>query len=132
NSDSARHASELSERASDVAARGGSAVNSVVATMRDIAQSAGRIGEITNVIDSIAFQTNILALKPAVEAARASEHGRGFAVVAAEVRALAQRSANAAKEIKALIQDSTSRIAAGARQAGDAGVTVGDAVETIH
>lgn len=131
NADSAREASHLSERASDVAARGGKAVNSVVATMREIADSAGRIGEITNVIDSIAFQTNILALNAAVEAARASEHGRGFAVVAAEVRALAQRSANAAKEIKSLIQDSTTRIAAGARQAGEAGATVGDAVTQI-
>ncbi|HTJ95187.1 MAG TPA: methyl-accepting chemotaxis protein [Pararobbsia sp.] len=131
NSDSARQASQLSESASDVAARGGDAVNSVVATMREIAESAGRIGEITNVIDSIAFQTNILALNAAVEAARASEHGRGFAVVAAEVRALAQRSANAAKEIKALIHDSSSRIAEGARQAGEAGTTVGDAVAEI-
>ena len=131
NSDSARHASELSARASDVAERGGSAVNSVVATMRDIAESAARIGEITSVIDSIAFQTNILALNAAVEAARASEHGRGFAVVAAEVRALAQRSANAAKEIKQLIQDSTTKIAAGSRQASEAGTTVGDAVTQI-
>ncbi|CAM2151938.1 methyl-accepting chemotaxis protein [Pararobbsia alpina] len=131
NSESAREASSLSERASDVAARGGAAVNSVVSTMREIAESAARIGEITSVIDSIAFQTNILALNAAVEAARASEHGRGFAVVAAEVRALAQRSANAAKEIKALIQDSSARIAEGARQAGEAGTTVGDAVTEI-
>nr|WP_276313408.1 methyl-accepting chemotaxis protein [Pararobbsia silviterrae] len=131
NSDNARHASELSERASDVAARGGAAVNSVVSTMREISESAGRIGEITGVIDSIAFQTNILALNAAVEAARASEHGRGFAVVAAEVRALAQRSANAAKEIKTLIQDSMTRIAEGARQAGEAGTTVDDAVTQI-
>jgi methyl-accepting chemotaxis protein len=132
NSDSAHQARDLGQQASEVAARGGMAVNSVVTTMSEIADSAGRIGEITNVIDGIAFQTNILALNAAVEAARASEHGRGFAVVASEVRALAQRSASAAKEIKALIHDSTSRIAAGARQASDAGHTVGDAVATIN
>jgi methyl-accepting chemotaxis protein len=132
NSESAHQARDLGQQASDVATRGGAAVNSVVTTMSEIADSASRIGEITNVIDSIAFQTNILALNAAVEAARASEHGRGFAVVATEVRALAQRSANAAKEIKTLIQDSTSRIATGSRQASDAGNTVGDAVATIN
>jgi len=104
--ENARHASRLASSASEVAARGGEAVRNVVVTMEGITDASRRIAEITSVIDGIAFQTNILALNAAVEAARAGEQGRGFAVVASEVRALAQRSATAAKEIKGLIDES--------------------------
>src|SRR3954462_11965032 len=96
--------------ASDVARKGGQVVGQVVSTMNGISESSRRIGDIIGVIDGIAFQTNILALNAAVEAARAGEQGRGFAVVAAEVRSLAQRSASAAKEIKALIVDSVDQV----------------------
>jgi len=106
NADTARRANELARNASQVAEQGGAVVSEVVQTMRGIQDSSNRIGEIIGVIDGIAFQTNILALNAAVEAARAGEQGRGFAVVASEVRNLAQRSADAAKEIKQLINDS--------------------------
>ncbi len=110
------------------AQRGGEVIQQVVQTMDDIRSSSGRIGEIIGVIDSIAFQTNILALNAAVEAARAGEQGRGFAVVATEVRALAGRSAQAAKEIKSLIGDSLSQVDAGHRVAAEAGTTIEDIV----
>ncbi|HCM9377676.1 methyl-accepting chemotaxis protein [Enterobacter hormaechei] len=109
NSDNARQATLLAKNASETAARGGQVVDNVVRTMNDIADSSQQIAHITGVIDSIAFQTNILALNAAVEAARAGEQGRGFAVVAGEVRTLASRSAQAAKEIKGLIENSVSR-----------------------
>jgi methyl-accepting chemotaxis protein len=107
--------------ASGAAGEGGHAVSALVETMQGISDASRRIGDIIGTIDGIAFQTNILALNAAVEAARAGEQGRGFAVVASEVRALAQRSAAAAKEIKDLIQASTQRVDTGARQAQSAG-----------
>lgn len=113
--ESARHASELSGQTSRLAEHGNQSVKDVASTMQSIQESALRIGEITQAIDSIAFQTNILALNAAVEAARAGEQGRGFAVVASEVRALAQRSASAAKEIKNLIDESSQKVAVGTR-----------------
>jgi len=131
NADTARQASRLADAASDVAARGGEAVGEVVATMRDIAESARQIGDIIGVIDGIAFQTNILALNAAVEAARAGEQGRGFAVVASEVRSLAQRSAQAAKEIKVLIGASGERVEAGSRQVERAGTTMQEIVGSV-
>ncbi|WP_227698199.1 methyl-accepting chemotaxis protein, partial [Raoultella sp. 18111] len=106
NSDTAREANQLAARATQAAEQGGTLVGSVVETMQGIASASNKIADITGVIDSIAFQTNILALNAAVEAARAGEQGRGFAVVASEVRTLAQRSAQAAREIKGLIADS--------------------------
>src|SRR3954470_22466750 len=106
NGDNARQANQLAQSASLVAVKGGQVVSQVVDTMDSINQSSRKIVDIIAVIDGIAFQTNILALNAAVEAARAGEQGRGFAVVATEVRNLAQRSASAAKEIKALIDDS--------------------------
>ncbi|WP_423367606.1 methyl-accepting chemotaxis protein [Burkholderia sp. LMG 32019] len=123
NTDSARAASALADAALEATSHGGGVVDSVIDRMRGIAQSSGRIAEIISVIDGIAFQTNILALNAAVEAARAGEQGRGFAVVAGEVRSLAQRSAQSAKEIKALIEDSVAQINGGAElveRAGDA------------
>ena len=124
NADTAKQANQLAAQAAVAATEGGEVVNQVVITMRDIAASSKRIADIIGVIDGIAFQTNILALNAAVEAARAGEQGRGFAVVAAEVRSLAQRSANAAKEIKALIGDSVDKVTVGARQANDAGASM--------
>ncbi|WP_241054876.1 methyl-accepting chemotaxis protein [Achromobacter xylosoxidans] len=124
NADNARQANAMANEASEVARRGGAAVQSAVATMREIAQDSGRIEDIVGVIDGIAFQTNILALNAAVEAARAGEQGKGFAVVAGEVRSLAQRSASAAKEIKQLLGASGATVQAGAAQVETAGRTM--------
>lgn len=132
NAQNASQARERAQQASDNARRGGAAVETAVATMRDIASSSKRIEDITSVIDGIAFQTNILALNAAVEAARAGEQGRGFAVVASEVRALAQRSATAAKEIKELIVASSTRVADGSQQVEAAGATMGDMLESVR
>jgi len=124
NADNARQANAMAAEASQVARRGGDAVQSAVATMREIAQDSGRIEDIVGVIDGIAFQTNILALNAAVEAARAGEQGKGFAVVAGEVRSLAQRSASAAKEIKQLLSASGATVQAGSVQVETAGRTM--------
>ncbi|NML16452.1 methyl-accepting chemotaxis protein [Azohydromonas caseinilytica] len=131
-SESAAEADRFARSASEVAGNGGQAVLRVVSTMDAISQSSQRIGDIVGVIDGIAFQTNILALNAAVEAARAGEQGRGFAVVASEVRALAQRSASAAKEIKDLIAQSVERIATGAREAQEAGRTIEGVVTSVR
>jgi len=130
--DHARSASELATRACDVAQRGGTAVGRMLTTMDDIQASSRKIAEIISTIDSIAFQTNILALNAAVEAARAGDHGRGFAVVASEVRALAQRSAAAAREIKDLIDASVAKVEAGHVQASDAGTTMREIVDQVQ
>jgi methyl-accepting chemotaxis protein-1 (serine sensor receptor) len=132
NNANANEASKLADVASRVAVRGGDAVEQMVQTMGSINESSRKIVDIIGVIDGIAFQTNILALNAAVEAARAGEQGRGFAVVASEVRNLAQRSASAAKEIKALIGDSVSRVEAGSRLAGQAGETMGEVVSSVQ
>ena len=121
NAESSRQASDMASSASEAAARGGAAVEQIVKTMTQITESSRRIADIIGVIDGIAFQTNILALNAAVEAARAGEQGRGFAVVATEVRTLAQRSADAAREIKGLIDTSSQRVDQGSRLVGDAG-----------
>ncbi|MGE8706384.1 MAG: methyl-accepting chemotaxis protein [Achromobacter sp.] len=131
NADNARQANQLAASASDVAERGGSAVSEVVSTMEGISASSRKISEIVSVIDGIAFQTNILALNAAVEAARAGEQGKGFAVVAGEVRSLAQRSAQAAKEIKSLIEDSVSKVGAGSQQVERAGATMQEIVASV-
>ncbi|QNP83504.1 methyl-accepting chemotaxis protein [Achromobacter xylosoxidans] len=131
NADNARQANQLAASASDVAERGGSAVSEVVSTMQGISASSRKISEIVSVIDGIAFQTNILALNAAVEAARAGEQGKGFAVVAGEVRSLAQRSAQAAKEIKGLIEDSVSKVGAGSQQVERAGATMQEIVASV-
>ncbi|MBV8037307.1 methyl-accepting chemotaxis protein [Roseateles sp.] len=130
--DSAAQANQLTGSAADVARRGGSVVAEVVGTMTEIHQSSQKISDIIGTIDGIAFQTNILALNAAVEAARAGEQGRGFAVVAGEVRTLAQRSAEAAKEIKTLIGASVDRVEAGTRLVGDAGQTMTEIVESVQ
>jgi len=127
----AQQATQLVKATSHSAAHGGRVVDNVVNTMGSIKGSSDRIASITSVIDGIAFQTNILALNAAVEAARAGEQGRGFAVVASEVRALAQRSAAAAKEIKALINDSVQRIEQGHQQASQAGIAMQDIVSGV-
>ncbi len=132
NADHARQANALAQSASDVAGQGGAVVAQVVDTMASINESARKIVDIISVIDSIAFQTNILALNAAVEAARAGEQGRGFAVVANEVRNLAQRSAAAAREIKALIGDSVGKVDAGARLVDEAGHTMGEIVASVR
>lgn len=131
NADNARQASRLAQSASETARRGGDVVDDVVTTMHDIAGSSQKIADITSVIDGIAFQTNILALNAAVEAARAGEQGRGFAVVAGEVRNLASRSAQAAKEIKALIDNSVERVDAGSRLVESAGETMHEIVNAV-
>ena len=131
NAENARQASHLALSASETAQRGGNVVNGVVNTMHEIAASSQKISDITGVIDGIAFQTNILALNAAVEAARAGEQGRGFAVVAGEVRNLASRSAQAAKEIKALIEDSVSRVDTGSVLVESAGETMTDIVNAV-
>jgi len=131
NAENARQASQLALSASETARKGGSVVDGVVKTMSDIAGSSKKIADITGVIDGIAFQTNILALNAAVEAARAGEQGRGFAVVAGEVRSLAQRSAQAAKEIKSLIEDSVNRVNAGSQLVGTAGDTMSEIVGAV-
>jgi methyl-accepting chemotaxis protein len=128
----ARQASTLATSASAVAEKGGAVVRQVVATMEEINASSKRISDIIGTIDGIAFQTNILALNAAVEAARAGEQGRGFAVVASEVRSLAQRSAEAAKEIKILIGASVERVESGTRLVSDAGATMGEIVQSVR
>ncbi len=128
----AAQANQVASSAAQIAQRGGETVGQVVKTMDGIQASSRKIAEITGLIDSIAFQTNILALNAAVEAARAGDHGRGFAVVAGEVRSLAQRSAEAAREIKSLIGESVERVDAGARLAGDAGATMTEIVGSVN
>ena len=130
--DSAATANQLATSAAAVAQRGGQVVSQVVATMDEISASSRRIGDIIGTIDGIAFQTNILALNAAVEAARAGEQGRGFAVVAGEVRSLAQRSAEAAREIKGLIGASVERVESGSRLVQDAGSTMGEIVASVQ
>ena len=132
NADNARQANQLAMGASTVAVQGGEVVGRVVDTMKGINDSSKKIVDIISVIDSIAFQTNILALNAAVEAARAGEQGRGFAVVAGEVRSLAQRSAEAAKEIKKLISDSVERVDQGTALVDQAGVTMQEVVASIR
>jgi len=131
NADAARQAAQVAHEASGVAEKGGQMVARVVTTMDEITASSKKIAEIIGVIDGIAFQTNILALNAAVEAARAGEQGRGFAVVAAEVRTLAQRSAEAAREIKALIGNSVEKVDAGAHLVNDAGSTIREVVAQV-
>ena len=132
NAETAGMANQLATEASAAAGRGGVAVSRVVETMNEIATSSRRIGDIIGVIDGIAFQTNILALNAAVEAARAGEQGRGFAVVAGEVRSLAQRSGEAAKEIKTLIGASVEKVDIGARQVDEAGASMNDIVTQVQ
>ena len=132
NADNARQANQLAQGASTVAVRGGEVVGEVVQTMRGINDSSKKIADIISVIDSIAFQTNILALNAAVEAARAGEQGRGFAVVASEVRSLAQRSAEAAREIKGLITASVERVEQGTALVDQAGATMQEVVSSIR
>jgi len=131
NVESARQASQIAAGASAAANDGGRVVDQVVATMADITEASRRIGDIIGVIDGIAFQTNILALNAAVEAARAGEQGRGFAVVASEVRSLAQRSAQAAHEIKALITDSTGKVESGSSLVNQAGQSMREIVTHV-
>jgi len=131
NAETARQATQLASSASAAASKGGEVVGQVVGTMEAITASSKKISDIIGVIDGIAFQTNILALNAAVEAARAGEQGRGFAVVASEVRSLAQRSAEAAKEIKVLINDSVVNVETGSQQVGEAGRTMDDIVAQV-
>ena len=131
NAENARQANQLVSSTADVAVKGGAVVDQVVDTMASIKDSSRKIADIIGVIDGIAFQTNILALNAAVEAARAGEQGRGFAVVASEVRNLAQRSAGAAKEIKALIEDSVGKVDAGGKLVDEAGKTMDEIVSSV-
>jgi methyl-accepting chemotaxis protein len=132
NADNARQANQMAQAASEVAVRSGDIVSQVVETMGSIDASSKKIVDIIGVIDGIAFQTNILALNAAVEAARAGEQGRGFAVVASEVRSLAQRSAGAAREIKALIDDSVQQVETGAKLVQQAGTTMAEVVSSVR
>ncbi len=132
NNDTAREASQIAAAAAHAVTEGGAVVAQVVTTMEAISGSSRRIGDIIGTIDGIAFQTNILALNAAVEAARAGEQGRGFAVVASEVRSLAQRSAEAAREIKSLVGGSLERVDEGSRQVADAGRVISDVVERVQ
>jgi methyl-accepting chemotaxis protein len=132
NSDNARQANALAMSASDIAVKGGELVTRVIDTMGSITESSDKIADIIGVIDGIAFQTNILALNAAVEAARAGEQGRGFAVVATEVRNLAQRSAAAAKDIKALITDSVEKVGSGSALVNEAGATMNEIVTSVR
>ncbi|HMN91665.1 MAG TPA: methyl-accepting chemotaxis protein [Hydrogenophaga sp.] len=132
NAENARQANDMAATASSVASRGGQVVSEVVHTMDNINTSSRKIVDIISVIDGIAFQTNILALNAAVEAARAGEQGRGFAVVAGEVRSLAQRSSEAAREIKSLIDDSVAKVTSGTELVGRAGATMTDIVDSIQ
>ncbi|OWQ91608.1 hypothetical protein CDN99_09250 [Roseateles aquatilis] len=132
NAEAAREADGLAQTASRVAGLGGEMVAQVISTMNDIQQSSNKIADIIGVIDGIAFQTNILALNAAVEAARAGEQGRGFAVVASEVRSLAQRSAEAAKQIKTLISASVERVDGGSRLVGETGSTMREVVDSVE
>ncbi|MEW6119168.1 MAG: methyl-accepting chemotaxis protein [Pseudomonadota bacterium] len=131
NAENARQANQLVASTAEIAAKGGNVVNEVVETMASIKDSSRKIADIIGVIDGIAFQTNILALNAAVEAARAGEQGRGFAVVASEVRSLAQRSAGAAKEIKALIEDSVGKVETGGKLVDEAGKTMDEIVTSV-
>jgi len=131
NAENAQQADRVAKQSADMATRGGEVVGAVVETMQGISESSRRIADIINVIDGIAFQTNILALNAAVEAARAGEQGRGFAVVASEVRSLAGRSAEAAKQIKQLIQDSVERVEQGGALVQRAGSTMDEVVSGV-
>ncbi len=131
NTEATRSAGELAQSARGVAERGGAAFEQVVVTMEGINHASRKIADIIGVIDSIAFQTNILALNAAVEAARAGEQGRGFAVVAAEVRSLAQRSAEAAKEVRQLITDSVTQVGSGSQQVEHAGATMQELLDAV-
>ena len=131
NAEHSRQASELAVRASDIAVKGGDLVGQVVVTMGMITDSSRKIADIIGVIEGISYQTNLLALNAAVEAARTGEHGRGFAVVASEVRNLVRRSAEAAKQIKALIEDSVGKVSSGSRLVGDTGVMMSEIVGSV-
>ena len=130
--DTARQANQLAGTAAQAATRGGDVVAQVVSSMQQITDSSRKISDIIGVIDGIAFQTNILALNAAVEAARAGEQGRGFAVVAGEVRSLAGRSAEAAKEIKTLINASVENVESGSQQVADAGAAMSEIVSSVR